>query len=109
MYQYSNPETTETVIKLGVDDPEIISINSQEVVDWLEEGNTILPCKINQTWESVRLIRNKLLKETDIWAAQLSDWSYPMTEEQRAYRQALRDLPETIDDPSDVVWPTKPQ
>ncbi|MCD9550856.1 hypothetical protein GLP21_19775, partial [Photobacterium carnosum] len=25
-----------------------------------------------------------------------------------AYRQALRDIPQTYDNPDDIVWPTKP-
>jgi len=31
-----------------------------------------------------------------------------MTEEQKAYRQALRDLPSTQSDPFNITWPTKP-
>ncbi|MGC3834992.1 phage tail assembly chaperone [Moritella viscosa] len=27
----------------------------------------------------------------------------------RQYRQALRDIPQTFNNPDDVVWPTKPQ
>ena len=54
--------------------------------------------------ETLRNERKGKLAETDYWA--LSD--YPMTDEQRAYRQALRDLPANTTDPSNPVWPTKP-
>jgi hypothetical protein len=54
---------------------------------------------------SVRRERNRLLTETDWWC--LPD-TPAMTDEQKAYRQALRDI--TINFPSNgqVVWPTKP-
>jgi hypothetical protein len=110
MYQYSNSETLKTVVKLGVDDPEIISVDSEEVLEWIGEGNTILPYpKTPHTWESLRITRDRLLKETDKWAMKLCDWEYPITEEQKAYRQALRDLPQTTQDPKYVIWPPKPE
>ena len=31
-----------------------------------------------------------------------------MTDEQKAYRKALRDLPATQSDPFNITWPTKP-
>ena len=31
-----------------------------------------------------------------------------MTDEQKTYRQALRDLPTTQSDPFNITWPTKP-
>lgn len=60
------------------------------------------------TWSEVREFRNALLRE--------SDWSMltdaPLTDEQRdewvVYRQALRDVPQTQDDPNNVVWPESP-
>jgi hypothetical protein len=55
-------------------------------------------------WAGLRVRRNRRLAETD-WAA-LSDVS--MTDDIRAYRQALRDLPANTVDPANPVWPTKP-
>ena len=57
-----------------------------------------------QSWSSLRQRRNQLLTETDYFA--LAD--APLTDEMRAYRQALRDLPANTSDPANVVWPTKP-
>lgn len=55
-------------------------------------------------WADLRTLRNRLLAETDWWA--LSDIT--MTDEERAYREALRDLPANTTDPANPVWPTKP-
>ena len=62
----------------------------------------------NDAWDKIRLVRDNLIKETDF--TQVSDC--PLTDEKKAeftaYRQALRDLPQTYDNPDDIVWPTKP-
>ena len=55
--------------------------------------------------ESIRMKRNRLLAETDYLA--LADAT--LTDEMRAYRQALRDLPANTADPANPVWPTKPE
>ena len=52
-----------------------------------------------------RIIRDKLLATTDVWA--LSDRT--MTAEQMAYRQALRDITDQAGFPKDITWPTKPE
>lgn len=54
--------------------------------------------------ESQRKVRNELIAETDTWG--LSD--YPVTTEQTAYRQALRDVPDQDGFPNTITWPTKP-
>jgi len=52
-----------------------------------------------------RVVRDKMLAETDVWA--LSDRT--MTAEQTAYRQALRDITAQAGFPIDITWPTKPE
>ena len=54
----------------------------------------------------LRIERDKLLRETDWWAS--SDLT--MSQEQKDYRQALRDLPEqaTAVGVANVEYPTKP-
>ena len=52
----------------------------------------------------LRTERNKKLAETDWWV--LPDRT--ATDEQLAYRQALRDITDTYSSLDDVVWPTKP-
>jgi len=54
--------------------------------------------------ESIRNKRNALLAETDWWAS----GDITMTDEQIAYRQALRDLPAQEGFPNNVTFPTKP-
>ena len=49
--------------------------------------------------------RDRRLRETDHWAYQDRP---TMTDEQIAYRQALRDITKTYDSINDVVWPTPP-
>jgi len=54
--------------------------------------------------QDFRAARNRLLADTDWWA----NSDVTMTDEQRAYRQALRDLPANTVDPANPVWPVKP-
>jgi hypothetical protein len=54
-------------------------------------------------WANLREQRTKLLGETDFHA--LSDVTMP--EEMTTYRQALRDLPETVDI-NNIIYPEKP-
>jgi hypothetical protein len=56
------------------------------------------------TWADIRSERDSLLAATDWWA--VSDRA--MSAAEAAYRQALRDVPQTFSSPADVVWPTKP-
>lgn len=53
---------------------------------------------------SLRKERDRLLHDTDWWAS--SD--LVITQEQKDYRQALRDLPANAADPTDITWPEEP-
>ena len=55
--------------------------------------------------QQLRAERNQRLANTDWWAS--SDLT--MTDEQKAYRQALRDITETYTSLDDVVWPVAPE
>ena len=55
-------------------------------------------------WDYVRKERNALLAATDFYA--LSDVT--MSDAMATYRQALRDLPASVENSEDVVWPEKP-
>jgi len=59
----------------------------------------------DQNLNEVREVRNSKLAATDWWM--LPDRT--ATDEQRAYRQALRDITDTYTSLEDVVWPTKPE
>ena len=58
-----------------------------------------------QVMEALRRERTQKLSETD-WML-LSDTAQ-MSEDWKAYRQALRDLPSNTSDPENPTWPTKP-
>lgn len=77
----------------------------QEYLAWLAEGNTPLPSNPPDTWDSIRKKRDQLIRDSD-WtmipgaSVDQAQWS--------AYRQILRDLPQTYTNAEDVVWPTVP-
>lgn len=55
-------------------------------------------------WVDIRTKRNLLIVESD-WMAN-SDVT--MSDQWRTYRQSLRDIT-TQSDPSNIIWPTKPE
>ena len=59
-------------------------------------------------WAQVRAERDRLLAECD-WT-QVADAPLSSAEKEAwaVYRQALRDIPQTQDDPDDIVWPETP-
>ena len=73
---------------------------------WLAEGNEPLPADSGQDpWAQIRSTRDQLISASD-WTmtpgatVDQAQWS--------AYRQKLRDLPQTYENAADVVWPTLP-
>jgi len=65
---------------------------------------------IAREWFAVRYQRDILISQSD-WT-QLPDVQTSMTDAQKSawllYRKQLRDITIAYDDPSKVVWPTKP-
>ena len=59
----------------------------------------------DRAFAKLRQKRNELLHDSDWWAS--SDLS--ITQEQRDYRQALRDLPANTTDPANPTWPVAPE
>ena len=59
-------------------------------------------------WAQVRAERDRLLAACD-WT-QVADAPLTATEKEAwaDYRQALRDIPQTQDDPDSIVWPERP-
>lgn len=59
-------------------------------------------------WIEIRKYRDYLITQAD-WT-QMPD--SPLTDEKKVefatYRQALRDIPQNVGNPDDVVWPEKP-
>ena len=81
------------------------NVDYQEYLAWVAEGNEPLPADAAVTWETIRAKRDQLIRDSD-WTmipgatVDQAPWS--------AYRQILRDLPQTYSNPEDVVWPTVP-
>lgn len=72
--------------------------SDETLATWTAEYEAAKP------WEDLRAERDRRLSETDWWAS--SDLT--MSDQQTAYRQALRDLPANTSDPANPSWPTKP-
>lgn len=63
---------------------------------------------IKMTWFSVRAKRDKMISDTDWTQMSDSPLSVDKIEEFKVYRQVLRDLPQSTDNPDEIVWPVKP-
>ena len=59
--------------------------------------------------EEIRIRRDGLLKETDEIVIRCMEAGEPVPKAWKAYRQALRDIPQQPDFPEAVVWPEKPE
>lgn len=105
-------ETNDTFIKVEHEDGRIEYVNSRydELIAEAEAAPKQEPVVITEEQMaadnlfSLRRTRNQKLAETDWWAN--SDLS--ITQEQKDYRKALRDITETYTSLEDVVWPSKP-
>jgi YesN/AraC family two-component response regulator len=86
------------------------AIESDNSADWPEGLDwDAVETKMNELtaaepMKELRAERDRLIAATDWWAS--SDLT--MTEEQTAYRQALRDITEDYSSLDDVEWPDKP-
>jgi hypothetical protein len=67
-----------------------------------------LDAKTAQAWTALRSRRNQLLKDTDWVALADAHLSQDRKDAWFAYRQALRDLPDETQDPTQVEWPLDP-
>ena len=75
-----------------------------EAIEIIVYGEKVLELD-DSTWENIRTKRDYILKSTD-WTVtpgctvDQAQWS--------AYRQNLRDIPQTYSKLEDINWPTKP-
>ena len=89
----------------GPDGQETIELTAEENAQRDAEEAAWTAGVNDRAFVALRKERDNLLAETDWWAS--SD--LVISQEQKDYRQALRDLPANTDDPTDVTWPTKPR
>lgn len=115
---YNNPQTEEEYNRdvmwiVGVDEHRNVVYGPDQLITWAQLQELTEEAHNNWAMTLVRQERDRRLKETD-WQA-LADRS--MTDEQKKYRQDLRDITKTaqpeldqFDDliMSSVVWPTNP-
>ena len=86
------------------------AIESDNSADWPEGLNwDAVKTKLDEliAAEPMKLLReerNRRLAETDWWAVK----DRTMTQAQKDYRTALRDIPDTFSSLDTVVWPDKP-
>ena len=92
------------------DSPNLPQPTEEEIQAKIAELEAAEPMRL------LRIERDRKLTEVDWWTSRALDGT-PLTEEQIAYRQALRDLPENsanvaIDENSTLInveWPVKPE
>ena len=82
--------------------------NAEEYLAALNIPNMSIATTNEIEWDEIRIKRDRLISLTD-WTQTLD---CPLSDEKKAefvtYRQALRDIPQSGDDPGAVVWPDKP-
>ena len=92
----------QTITDLQTGKTEIVNLTDTERLEVEYHINHIAPI---ESMDSLKITRNKLLRESD-WT-QNRDVLLSNYEDWKTYRQQLRDLPKNTD-PMNPVWPTKP-
>jgi hypothetical protein len=107
------PEEIADAGYVAVDNPP--TIESNQVLEW--HGDDFLWVVRDKTlqellaeeeaqWNIVRAERDRLLAETDYVVLVAYEQGIPVEEEYVTYRQELRDIPQTQEDPFNIFWPT---
>lgn len=70
-----------------------------------------LAVRLEQAMPDIRRQRNTRLQESDVYVPpdRWETYTEEKKQEWKDYRQALRDFPQTVTDPTNVVWPAKPE
>ena len=79
----------------------------QEYLEWAKTNTAEAIDEDTLTWDEIRHTRDQILRDTD-WT--MTSGATVDQAQWAAYRQVIRDLPQTYKDktPDDVVWPTQP-
>ena len=109
MYNWINEEHTMLQREDGAFVPvDQGNVDYQVFLAWCEEGNTPEPVPTEPiTWDTIRTKRDQIIRDTD-WTM-TPDASIDQAQ-WAAYRQILRDLPQTFakGGPESVIWPAQP-
>ena len=109
-YTYTWADANQTSLKREDTDGNVAFIPTdpanRDYAEFLASGAVAkLPSEAPITWDTIRSQRDQLIRDTD-WTmipgatVDQAQWA--------AYRQILRDLPQTYTNPEDVVWPVQP-
>ena len=105
---------------IAVSDKPVINEDLQTVhwsfqdINWIIEDKTEeqialeTQSKITVQWSVVRQQRDEYLKSTDILILRDFESGNAANVDVVAYRQALRDLPQTQTNPFNIIWPINP-
>ena len=74
-----------------------IPLNEQEIA-----------ANLAQRWNNAREERDQLLERTDHKVMIAVENGEPVSDELKTYRQTLRDIPQTYEDPKQIMWPAQP-
>ena len=85
--------------------PDVEGLEKEQYEAWLAEGNTPAPAETVDPWQAIREKRDALIRQSD-WT--MTPGATVDQAQWTAYRQVLRDLPQTYENAEDVVWPTAP-
>jgi len=104
-----------------ITDGKVVQTQTRPKTGFVQVDDTVVPGMIQQadgsfaappppppTWDEIREKRDQLLADTDWTQGNDTPLSPELVAAFAAYRQALRDLPQTYANPGDVVWPEKP-
>jgi hypothetical protein len=114
--------TTEGILNYYKNTYEVVEIETREVYNFepnkykLEDGNIVYVNSYHEQqdkWYKIRVKRDALLIESDdLSGIKWVDYWNSKDENHRTswseYRQALRDLPQSSDNPDDINWPAIP-
>lgn len=74
----------------------------------VEKSSIEMRNAINSAWAQLRIDRNNALAESDKRIMPWLEKGQPAPGAWQKYRQALRDLPATTEDPLRIMWPREP-
>ena len=117
--EFNDGSPNEIIEDLGIYSQAEIDFNNEvRRIQEYEEAMLLAAEAVYDWWSDFRKIRNQKLYDSD-WT-QIPGDDNPLTEEKkeewRTYRQALRDIPDSVTDPKPYVkdleyegWPSRPQ
>tara|TARA_Y100000004_G_scaffold196846_1_gene268386 strand:- start:3511 stop:3885 length:375 start_codon:yes stop_codon:yes gene_type:complete len=105
------PELPEGFSVVEITDTEFDQIVNQQTHYFDTADNTVkIIVKTNDDkWFDIRNKRNTLLRESDWTVMPDSPLNSDKKTEWTNYRNTLRNIPQTYNNPDDVVWPNEPQ